>query len=68
MYITITDIIGEKQVDLSYSIKNFDSSKEVAVVSVFSDNIRHEFKGPCTIDLKLRNKRIKAGSYTTREF
>ena len=27
MYITINDIIGEKTIDLSYPIQNFDSSK-----------------------------------------
>ena len=36
MYITITDITGEKRIDLTYPIKG----KEVAVVSVFSDNIQ----------------------------
>ena len=40
MYITINDVIGEKATDLSYPIQNFDSSKEVAVVSMFSDNIQ----------------------------
>ena len=39
MYITINDVIGEKMIDLSYPIKNFDSSKEVAVVSMFNNNI-----------------------------
>ena len=28
MYITINDIKGEKRIDLSYSIQNFDSDKE----------------------------------------
>ena len=30
MYITINDVMGEKTIDLSYPIKNFNSSKEVA--------------------------------------
>ena len=38
MYITINDIIGEKMIDLSYPIQNFDFSNEVAVISIFSDN------------------------------
>ena len=42
MYITVNNVIGEKRVNLSYPIQNFDSSKEVAVVSMFSDNIQHE--------------------------
>ena len=63
MYITISEIIGEKQIDLSYPIKG----KEVAVVSVFNDNIRYEFMEPWTIYLKLRNKQVTAGTYTRRE-
>ena len=39
MYITINDIKGEKTIDLSYPIRNFDSRKEIAVVSLFSKNI-----------------------------
>ena len=38
MYITINNIKGEKRIDLSYSIQNFDSSKEVAVIRMLSDN------------------------------
>ena len=44
MYVTITNIVGEKRTDLAYPITNFDSSKEVAVVSLFSDNIQCEFR------------------------
>ena len=35
MYITINDIIGEKTIDLSYSI---DSDKEIAVIIMHSNN------------------------------
>ena len=49
MYITINNIKGEKRIDLSYSIQNFDStagwseaSKEVAVVRMLSDNVKYE--------------------------
>ena len=42
MYITINNIIGKKGTDLSYPIKNFDSSREVAVITMFSDNIQYE--------------------------
>ena len=68
MYITINDIIGEKTIDLSYPIKNFDSSKEVAVVSIFSNNIQYEMTEP--FNLKLidgSEKQILSGSYTKRE-
>ena len=63
MYITITDIIGEKRIDLAYPIRG----EEVAVVSVFSDNIQYEFTKPWTIDLESRSKQIAAGTYTRRE-
>ena len=46
MYITITGIVGEKRIDLAYPIKNLNSNKEVAVVSMFSDNIQYEFMEP----------------------
>ena len=36
MYITINDIKGEKRIDLSYSIQNFDSGKEIAVIRMLS--------------------------------
>ena len=68
MYITINDVIGEKTIDLSYSIQNFDSSKEVAVISMFSDNIQYEVTEP--LNLKLidgSEKQILNGSYAKRE-
>ena len=57
MYITINDIIGEKTIDLSYPIQNFDSSKEVAVISMFSNNI--QYKVTETFNLKLIGNREK---------
>ena len=45
MYITINDVIGEKTIDLSYSIRNFDSRKEIAVVSLFSKNVQYWVTG-----------------------
>ena len=48
MYITINNIKGEKRIDLSYSIQNFDSGKEVAVMRMLSDNVKYEI-------LKLRS-------------
>ena len=41
MYIKINDIKSEKRIDLSYPIKNFDST-EIAVISLFSDNFQYE--------------------------
>ena len=42
MYITINNIKGEKRIDLSYSIQNFDSGKEVAVIRMLSDNVQYQ--------------------------
>ena len=49
MYITINNIKGEKRIDLSYSIQNFDSTagrgearKEIAVIRMLSNNVRYE--------------------------
>ena len=42
MYITINNVKGEKTIDLSDSIQNFDSEKEIAVIRMLSDNVRYE--------------------------
>ena len=69
MYITIKNIKGEKRIDLSYSIQNFDSGKEIAVIRMLSDNVQYEI-------LKLRavmdpisntKKMIPSGTYAGRE-
>ena len=69
MYITINDIKGEKRIDLSYSIRNFDSDKEIAVIRMLSDNVEYEI-------LKLRSvmdpisdtkKMIPNGTYAGRQ-
>ena len=69
MYITIYNIKGEKRIDLSYSIQNFDSGKETAVIGMLSDNVKYKI-------LKLRSvmdpisgskKLISSGTYAGRE-
>ena len=69
MYVTINNIKGEKRIDLSYSIQNFDSSMEIAVIRMLSDNVKYEI-------LKLRavmdpisdtKKMIPSGTYAGRE-
>ena len=69
MYITINNIKGEKRIDLSYSIQNFDSDKEIAVIRKLSDNVEYEI-------LKLRSvmdpildtkKMIPNGTYAGRQ-
>ena len=50
MYIIINDIKGEKRIDLSYSIQNFDSRKEhlgactaeITVIRMLSDNVQYQ--------------------------
>ena len=68
MYIKINDVKGEKRIDLSYLIKNFDFA-EIAVVSLFSNNVQYQI-------LKLRSvmdpisdtkKMIPSGTYAGRE-
>ena len=49
MYITINDIKGSKRIDLSHPIKNFNSIKEIAVVSLLSDNLQYNVIKPRTI-------------------
>ena len=51
MYITINDVIGEKTIDLSYSIRNFGSSKEIAVTSMLSENTQYEMTKPLKLKL-----------------
>ena len=69
MYITINNIKGEKRVNLSCSIQNFDSGKEIAVIRMLSDSVKYEI-------LKLRavmdpisntKKMIPSGTYAGRE-
>ena len=69
MYITINNIKGEKRIDLSCSIQNFDSDKEIAVIRMLSDNVKYE-------TLKLRSvmdpisdakKLIPSGTYASRQ-
>ena len=49
MYITINNIKGEKRINLSYSIQNFDSSKEIAVIRLLSDNVKYEILKLCAV-------------------
>ena len=69
MYITISNIKGESRIDLSYSIQNFDSDKEIAVIRMLSDNVQYQI-------LKLRSvmdpisdtkKMVPNGTYASRE-
>ena len=67
MYITINDIKGEKRIDLSYSIRNFGSGKEIAVTRMLSDNVQYEIlklhsvMGPISGTKKMIPSRTYAG-------
>ena len=67
MYIMINDIKGEKRIDLSYPI---NSNKEIAVVSLFSDNFQYEVEKAFTFipPNSPGNKRlIESKTYAGRE-
>ena len=64
MYITINDIIGEKRIDLSYPIKG----REIAVVSMFSNNVQYWLQGSIEVLLKTGKKIVlNKGVYTDKE-
>ena len=68
MYITINDVTGEKMIDLSYPIRNFGSSKEIAVISMLSEYTQYEM----TKLLKLKlvdgsEKEVLSKTYMSRE-
>ena len=69
MYITINNIKGEKKIDLSYSIQNFNSDKEIAVIRMLSDNAKYEIlKLRAVIDpISNAKKTIPSGTYASRE-
>ena len=76
MYITINDIKGEKRIDLSYSIQNFDStagwgkaSKEIAVIRMLSNNVEYQILKLCSVMDPISNtkKMIPSGTYAGRE-
>ena len=65
MYITIDDIIGEKTIDLSYPIR---SSKEVAVISMLSNDVQYNVMKPRTIIDSIGNQKlILSNTYSGRE-
>ena len=64
----INDVIGSKTIDLTYSIWNFVSSKEIVVISMLSKNTQYEMTKP----LKLQfvdgsEKEVLSKTYTSRE-
>ena len=65
MYITINDIIGKKTIDLSYPIH---PRKEIAVVSMLSDNVQYWLQGFIEVLLKMGKKIVfNKGVYKDKE-
>ena len=69
MYITFNNIKGEKRIDLSYSIQNFDSGKEIAVIRMLSNNVKYEIlKLSSVMDpISDAKKTIPRGTYAGRQ-
>ena len=61
LYITINDIKGEKRIDLSYPIYptagRGEAKKEIAVVSMHSNNTQYWLQGPIEV-LSITGKKI----------
>ena len=69
MCITINNIKGEKRIDLSYSIQNFDSDKEIAVIRMLSDNVKYKILklGSVMDPISDAEKTIPRGTYAGRQ-
>ena len=69
MYITINNIKGESRIDLSYSIKNFDSDKEIAVIRMLSNNVQYQILKLCSVmdPISDTKKMVPNGTYASRE-
>ena len=69
MYITINNIKGEKRIELSYSIQNFDSDKEIAVIRMLSDNVKYKILKLRSVMDPISNTRklIPSRTYAGRE-
>ena len=69
MYITINNIKGEKRIDLSYSIQNFDSDKEITVIRMLSNNVQYQILELRAVMDPISNtkKLIPSGIYASRE-
>ena len=69
MYIIINNIKGEKRIDLSYSIQNFDSSMEIAAIQMLSNNVKYAILKLCAVmdPISDTKKMIPSGTYAGRE-
>ena len=60
MYIKINDVIGEIRIDLYYPIH---PRKDIAVVSMLSDNVQYWLQGPIEVLLKTSKKIVLNKGY-----
>ena len=67
MYITINNIKGEKRIDLSYSIQNFDSDKEITVIRMLSDDVKCKILHSVMDPISVTKKMIPRGTYAGRK-
>ena len=69
MYTMINNIKGEKRIDLSYSIQNFDSDKEIAVIRMLSNNVQYQILKLCALmdPISDAKKTIPSGTYAGRQ-
>ena len=68
MYITINDVIGEKTIDLSYIYLIYLKGKDIAVVSMLSDNVQYWLQGSIEVLLKTGKKIVlNIGIFTDNE-
>ena len=63
MYITINNIICEKRIDLDYVTRG----KEVAVVSIFSDNVQFRVQKPLKVLMSNEERMLTEGTFTASE-
>ena len=65
----LINIKCEKRIDLSYSIQNFDSNKEIAVIRMLSDNVKYNILKLCSVmdPISDTKKMISNGTYASRE-
>ena len=69
MYIIINNIKGEKRIDLSYSIQNFDSGKDIAVIRMLSGDVKYEILKLHSVMDRISDakKLIPSGTYAGRK-
>ena len=69
MYITINNVKGDKRIDLSYSIQNFHSDKDIAVIRMLSDSAKYLMRKLRSVmdPISDSKKLIPKGTYASGE-